>query len=198
VLVTANTVIAISSRLERVPTGRPFFGTALGLGDGYSRSNPHSAEEKIMSTRRQDAALAEKLKSHHAAMIKDLDRLSGDLAAAAASGADAAAAKRDLEAWIRGILVPHAEEEEATTYRAAGALPEGRLLIQSMLDEHGLIRRTASHVSAAANPVAAGTYARALFDIFRQPPAQGERHHSAAAAGVRCRFADRGHGRRPP
>jgi hypothetical protein len=119
-----------------------------------------------MSTRREDAALAEKLKSHHAAMIKDLDRLSGDLAAAAATGADAAPAKRALESWIRGVLVPHAEEEEATTYRAAGALPEGRLLIQSMLDEHALIRRTAAHVSAAANPVAAGTYARALFDIF--------------------------------
>jgi hypothetical protein len=119
-----------------------------------------------MSTREEDAALAEKLKSHHAVMIKDLDRLSRDLAATAASGADAAPAKRGLEAWIRDVLVPHAEQEEATTYRAAGKLPEGRLLIQAMLEEHVLIRRIAAHVSAAANPITAGTYARALLDVF--------------------------------
>lgn len=99
-------------------------------------------------------------------MIKDLGRLSGDLAAAAAFGADATTAQQDLEAWIRDVLVPHAAEEEVTTYRAAGELPEGRLLIQSMLDEHVLIRQTAAHVSAEENPVATGTYARALFEIF--------------------------------
>jgi hypothetical protein len=119
-----------------------------------------------MSTRTEDAALAENLKSHHAEMIKDLDRLSGGLVAAAAANADSARAKRDLEAWIKDVLVPHAEEEEATTYRAAAELPEARLLIRSMLDEHVLIRRIGAHVSAAKNPLVAGTYARALFEIF--------------------------------
>jgi len=119
-----------------------------------------------MSTHGEDAALAEELKSHHAEMIEELDRLSGGLAAAAASGVDTASAKDELETWIAGVLIPHAEEEEATTYRAAGELPEARLLIQAMLDEHVLIRRIGAHMSAAESPVVAGTYARALFEIF--------------------------------
>lgn len=119
-----------------------------------------------MSTHHEDAALAEELKSHHAAMIKELDRLSAGLMAAAKSGTGAASAKAALETWIADVLIPHAEEEEATTYRAASELPQGRLLIQSMLDEHALIRQIGAHVSTAKNPVAAGAYARALFEIF--------------------------------
>jgi hypothetical protein len=119
-----------------------------------------------MRTHDEDAALAEKLKAHHAVMIRDLGRLSENLAKAPASGADAAQAKRALVDWVRDVLVPHAEEEEATTYRAAGELPEGRLLIRSMLAEHVLIRRTAEHMSAAKDPVEAATFGRALFDIF--------------------------------
>lgn len=119
-----------------------------------------------MNTHDDDAGLAEELKKHHAVMIDDLARLSGDLAAAAASDGDVASAKRALEEWIIHVLLPHAEEEEATTYRAAAELPEGRLLIRSMLAEHVLIRQTAAHMSAAQDPVEAGTYGRALFDIF--------------------------------
>lgn len=119
-----------------------------------------------MGTHDQDAAIAEELKAHHAVMIKDLDRLSRDLARAASSGIDAAQAKRNLEEWVRDVLVPHAEEEEKTTYRAASELPEGTLLIRAMLAEHELIRRTAAHMSAAEDRVEAATYGRALFDIF--------------------------------
>ena len=74
----------------------------------------------------QDAALAEQLKAHHAAMVNDLDRLSADLAAVAASGGAAAPAVRALEQWVSDVLIPHASEEEETTYQAAGQLPEGR------------------------------------------------------------------------
>ncbi len=119
-----------------------------------------------MSTHDQDAIVAEELKAHHGVMIKDLGRLSTDLVDAVTSGSDAAQAKRSLEEWVRDVLVPHAEEEEATTYRAAGSLPEGALLIKSMLAEHALIRQTAAHMSAATDVVEAATYGRALFDIF--------------------------------
>ncbi|TAL71761.1 MAG: hemerythrin domain-containing protein [Rhodanobacter sp.] len=119
-----------------------------------------------MSAHPEDAVLAGKLKAHHAAMIKELDRLSAGLMTAAESGTGAASARAALETWIHNVLIPHAEEEEATTYRAAGELPEGRLLIRSMLDEHVLIRQTGAHVATAKNPVAAGAYARALLEIF--------------------------------
>jgi hemerythrin-like domain-containing protein len=114
----------------------------------------------------QDAALADELRAHHAVMIQDLDRLSTALVAAAGSGGDPASAKRELEQWVAEFLVPHAEEEEATSYRAAGDLPAGELLIRSMLAEHDLIRMTARHMSEADDPVAAGAFARALFDTF--------------------------------
>lgn len=114
----------------------------------------------------QDHALAEETKTHHAAMISDLDRLASGLVRAAATGDGAAEAKGDLERWVAEVLVPHAAEEEATTYRAAGALAEGRLLIASMLAEHELIRLTARNLAEAAEPTAAGAFAQALFDMF--------------------------------
>ena len=119
-----------------------------------------------MSTHTDDAALADQSKEHHAAMIRDLARLSSDFAAAATSRTQSTQAKQALEEWVRDVLIPHAEEEEVTTYGAARELPEGRLLIQSMLAEHALIRQTAEHMSAAQDLVEAATYGRALFDIF--------------------------------
>lgn len=114
----------------------------------------------------QDAALAEELEAHHAEMIRTLEGLSTALAHAASSGDGAEDVKHELETWIAGVLIPHATEEEQTTYRAAGELPEGRLLITSMLAEHDLIRLLARHMSEADDPVAAGAFARALFDTF--------------------------------
>jgi hypothetical protein len=134
------------------------------------RALPSQRKEEPMvdhdDSRKQDASLAEELRAHHAVMMADLDRLSTTLVEAAASGDDTADAKRALEEWVRDVLVPHAEEEEATTYRAAGELTSGELLIRSMLAEHDLIRMTARHVAEADDPVAAGAFARALFETF--------------------------------
>ena len=113
-----------------------------------------------------DAAVAEELRAHHAIMIADLDRLTAGFLDAAVAGGDTAPAKHELEHWIADALVPHAEEEEATTYRACRDLTEGRLLIESMLAEHVLIRKTAEAVSAADDSLVAAAYGRVLFDIF--------------------------------
>ena len=59
--------------------------------------------------------------------------------------------RNTLTEWIRDVLVPHAEEEEQTTCRAAGELSEGRLLVASTLAEPVLIRRIASLLVAARN-----------------------------------------------
>lgn len=114
----------------------------------------------------KDEAVAAELNAHHRVMIEYLARLSKSLSAAANSGEDGSRARRDLEDWVRDVLVPHAEEEEVTTYRAAAQLDEGRLLIKSMVAEHELIRQTAANMSAAANDVEAAAYGRALFEIF--------------------------------
>lgn len=115
--------------------------------------------------RARDVVLAQELTGHHAVMVEDLDRFSADLAASVSAGSSEAA--RDvLVEWIRTVLVPHAAEEEATTYRAARELPAGKLLIDSMAAEHALIRRIAGFISSVPDPSVAAAYGRAVFEIF--------------------------------
>jgi hypothetical protein len=97
-------------------------------------------------------------------MVAELDRLSATLVAA--SAADASAAKHALAQWIERFLVPHAAEEEQTSYGAAAELPAGRLLIRAMVSEHDLIRRLVALFAAATDPAVAGTYGRAIFEVF--------------------------------
>lgn len=117
-------------------------------------------------SRDRDAAFAEELIAHHAVMVADLDRLTAALADAAATGSDIDAPHRALRDWVNNVLVPHAAEEEETTYRAAAELTEGDLLIRSMFSEHVLIREIAAHMVEATDPGAAAAYGRSLFAIF--------------------------------
>lgn len=121
---------------------------------------------KTVERRATDAETAEEIRRHHAVMVQDVDRLSAALDEAAESGADAAPARSALLEWITTVLVPHAAQEEETTYPAAARLAEGRLLIMGMLAEHDLIRHLAALVRGTKNPAAAGAYARALFETF--------------------------------
>ena len=112
-----------------------------------------------------DVAVAKELRSHHAVMVADLDRLSREFSAAA--GDDPTPPRTALSEWIERVLVPHADLEERTTYQACAALPEGRLLIASMVAEHVLIRRMVALFTKSKDPVVAGTYGRAIFEIFQ-------------------------------
>ncbi len=71
-------------------------------------------------------------------------------------------ARNDLVAWSRRELLPHAAAEERTLYAAARARPEGRLLIDAMVDEHELITRLVQELAAATTSLAAATRAHAL------------------------------------
>lgn len=126
--------------------------------------------------RHADAEVAEEIRQHHAGMRADLDRLSAALVEAAESGSDPAPARAALTEWVRTVLVPHAEHEEATTYPAAEALAPGRLLIAAMLAEHTLIRRLADLMGRAPDPAAAGAYARALYETFAGHQAKENDH----------------------
>ncbi|HEU4514987.1 MAG TPA: hemerythrin domain-containing protein [Nocardioidaceae bacterium] len=112
---------------------------------------------------RSDAQIADQVREHHAAMVTELDRLTARLRDAAP--AEQETAHRNLEEWFETVLVPHAEEEEATTYHAAGELPEGRLLIEAMVREHILIKRLVGLFSAS-EAAAAAAYGRAVFEAF--------------------------------
>ena len=53
-------------------------------------------------------------------MVAELDRLTARLRDAVA--AEQETARRNLEEWFETVLVPHADEEEATTHQTAGDL----------------------------------------------------------------------------
>lgn len=112
-----------------------------------------------------DEAMADEIRIHHAGMVSELDRLSEALVRATAE--ESPAARERLTDWFRDVLVPHADEEETTTYRAASVLPEGgRLLIEAMSREHVLIKRLVGLFAAADSMAEAAAYGRAAFEAF--------------------------------
>ena len=114
-------------------------------------------------TQTKDHALANELMAHHAVMVDQLDKLTNDLLNANRIGPDA---KEALIDWVHGTLLPHAAEEEATTYAAAAALPQGAALIDSMAREHQTIIALAGAFHSAEDPALAAGYARSLYTVF--------------------------------
>lgn len=72
----------------------------------------------------------------------------------------------DLLGWLHTELLPHAKAEEVALYPAAAGLPEGRLLIDGMLDEHRIIATLVAELEETSAPVAAAAAARALQAVF--------------------------------
>ena len=114
-------------------------------------------------TQTQDRAIADQLVAHHAVMVDQLDRLTTNLLEATGNGA---AAKEALIEWVHSTLLPHAAEEEATTYAAAAALPQGAALIDSMTREHQTIIALAVAFHGAEDLTLAAGYARSLYTVF--------------------------------
>lgn len=111
----------------------------------------------------QDRALASELLAHHAIMVDQLDKLTNDLLDATENGPEA---KQALIDWVHGTLLPHATEEEATTYAAAAALPQGAPLIDAMVREHKSIIALAVAFHGSEDLAEAAGYARSLYTVF--------------------------------
>jgi uncharacterized protein (DUF2249 family) len=125
--------------------------------------------ELVIASNEADAHAAEAVKQHHAALARALNLRTEALFRAAAGRDPAAAehARRDLVDWCEHELVPHALAEEQALYPAAFATIEGRLLVEAMLGEHGVITGLLREVADSADLLrAAGSAAalRALFD----------------------------------
>jgi uncharacterized protein (DUF2249 family) len=89
----------------------------------------------IIATTQGDAEARDAVEEHHAQMSGALHQLVGELAA---SGGDHAVRDR-LVSWCDRELVPHAQAEEKALYPAGLASTGGRLLVEAMLAEHGVI-----------------------------------------------------------
>ncbi len=112
-----------------------------------------------------DAEAAEKVEEHHAQMAGRLALLTADVLRAARTDR-AEPARQTLLSWLRDELVPHAAAEEKTLYPAAAQIPEARLLVEAMLEEHVLIHRLVADLERAEDPVEAAGFARALETLF--------------------------------
>jgi uncharacterized protein (DUF2249 family)/hemerythrin-like domain-containing protein len=76
--------------------------------------------------------------------------------------------RRDaLVAFLKEEIVPHAEAEEATLYKAAEDLPEARLLLRAMLREHAVLRERVAELEAARTPAEAVAAAAAVNALFQ-------------------------------
>ncbi|MEU4419272.1 DUF2249 domain-containing protein [Actinoplanes sp. NPDC024001] len=115
-----------------------------------------------------DRRAAQAVVAHHSELAADLTRHVNNLLQAAEIGSlrQVWQFRDDLLGWLHAELLPHAKAEEAALYPAAAELPEGRLLIDGMLDEHRIIAALVTELAETSAPVAAAAAARALQAVF--------------------------------
>lgn len=115
-----------------------------------------------MTTTQTDARqVVAELTRHHDLLVAELD----ELTAAYVASPDAPAAKQAVVDWIHEKLIPHAAEEEQTSYAAAAALPEGAALVRAMIGEHVTIKAIAAELHRSEGALSAG-FARSLYLAF--------------------------------
>lgn len=119
-----------------------------------------------IATSEADARAAEAVAAHHAQLVGALALRTEAVAAALRSGGDVLAARDELLAWVRQELLPHAVAEESTLYAAAAARPEGRLLVEALLAEHGVITGLVDDLATGTDAVALAVTAGALREAF--------------------------------
>lgn len=122
----------------------------------------------VIASTEADAAATAAVEEHHAQMLGALAvRAEALLNAASRSDADAArAATQDLATWCEQELIPHASAEETTLYPAARDMAEGRLIVDSLIGEHGVILGLVRELTAVTDPVRAAAVATALRVLF--------------------------------
>lgn len=108
-----------------------------------------------------DEEVANTLIRHHEAMVAELDELTATFVATPEDDE----AKQRVVDWIHGALLPHAAEEERTSYAAAAGLAEGAALIDAMTREHTTIKSIAQELHESDGALSAG-FARSLYLTF--------------------------------
>jgi len=91
----------------------------------------------------QDEVVIQKVRDHHAALVANLERLTGAVAQAA-NLAELGQALASLLQYWRHEIMPHAAAEESTIYAAATPLEAARVLISALEHEHNDLRRRAA------------------------------------------------------
>jgi uncharacterized protein (DUF2249 family) len=119
----------------------------------------------VIASTEADSAAATAVEQHHAELAGAL-ALRVEALLGAVDAAAAVHSRSDLVDWCRSELVPHALAEEKGLYPAAQATTDGRLLVEGMLAEHGVISGLVDELAEATTPIRAAGAARALQVLF--------------------------------
>ncbi len=103
---------------------------------------------------------------HHTKLLHEMERRTGAVIAAAASGAPYEPPVLALGEFVADEVLPHAEAEEQTLYQAAAAIPAAALLIRAMKDEHRQLGSLAGRLAEDAGAVTAATTAASIATLF--------------------------------
>jgi uncharacterized protein (DUF2249 family)/iron-sulfur cluster repair protein YtfE (RIC family) len=120
----------------------------------------------IVASSERDAAAVEAVKSHHAQLAGRLALSVDRVLASAATGAGLEEARAELDRFCTEELMPHAKAEEASLYPAAARSERARLLVDAMVDEHGVIAGLVERVGTESDPVRLAAAAFALRTVF--------------------------------
>ena len=95
---------------------------------------------------------------HHAVLRRGLERRAGTLCAAVENGVPYEQPLAALREYLEGEVLPHAEAEERTLYRAAVTQARGSELVRMLTAEH----RTLAYLAGLLQPSAAASTAATI------------------------------------
>ncbi len=120
----------------------------------------------VIASSEGDHRAVEAIRAHHAELAGALAVRVGAVEAAVRQGTDVAEPRAELARWARAELLPHAAAEEESVYAAAGALDEGRLLVEALVADHVVIGGLVDALEKSGDPVATVAAAAALQTMF--------------------------------
>lgn len=120
----------------------------------------------VVASSESDHRAVEAIRAHHAELAGALAVRVGAVDAAARRGSDVAEARSELVRWARAELLPHAAAEEGSVYAAAGALTEGRLLVEALVADHVVITALVDALAKSREPLETVGAAAALQTMF--------------------------------
>ncbi len=103
---------------------------------------------------------------HHALLRRGLERRVGSLCEAVESGVPFDRQMTTLRDYLTGEILPHAQAEERTLYRAAAAQARGGELVRELTGEHHTLAHLVGRLQPGADGTEAATVAEWIATLF--------------------------------
>ncbi|MBX6388324.1 MAG: hemerythrin domain-containing protein [Frankia sp.] len=116
----------------------------------------------------RDEAARRAVVDHHAALVAGVTERAEAMVALVDTDYPIRAeqARRDLVAYLRREVLPHAQAEELALYPPAAALAEGHLLVAGLVEDHRALAALVDELASTRSLVRAAAVARALAVLF--------------------------------